>query len=111
LRADYGPARIRPALSGTDYFDNDHLDGNLGYYLFAGTQERVVGRNIFLDGNTFRDSPSVDKKVFVTDLQAGFSLFWSQSWRLDFSAVRRSREFDGQLAPDVIGTAAISMSL
>lgn len=111
LRADYGPARIRPALSGTDYFDGDHLDGDLGFYVFAGTQGRIVGRNIFLDGNSFRPSPSVDKKIFVADLQAGFSLFWSSAWRLDFSAVRRTREFDGQHSPDLIGTASIAFSL
>jgi hypothetical protein len=111
LRADYGPARIRPALSGTDYFDSDHLDGDLGFYVFAGAQGRVVGRNIFLDGNSFRPSPSVEKDTFVEDVQAGFSLFWSSAWRLDFSAVRRTREFVGQQSPDVIGTAAISFSL
>ncbi len=111
LRADYGPNRIRPALSGTDYFDGDHLDGDLGFYVFVGTQGRVVGRNIFLDGNSFRPSPSVDKHTFVGDAQAGFSLFWSSAWRLDFSAVRRTREFVGQHSPDVIGTAAIAFTL
>jgi Uncharacterized protein conserved in bacteria (DUF2219) len=40
LGADYGPVRIRPALSGTDYFDGDHLDEGKGYYFFAGTQAR-----------------------------------------------------------------------
>jgi len=111
LGADYGPARIRPALSGTDYFDGDHLDGKFGFYVFAGAQGRAVGRNIFLDGNSFRQSPSVDKKPLVGDVQAGVSMFWSDAWRLDFSAVRRSREFDGQLSPDVIGTATIAFSL
>ncbi|WP_158240718.1 lipid A deacylase LpxR family protein [Telmatospirillum siberiense] len=111
LRADYGPARIRPALSGTDYFDADHLDGDLGFYVFAGAQGRVVGQNIFLDGNSFRTSPSVDKRVFVADLQAGFSLFWSRSWRIDISGIRRTREYDGQHTPDVIGTATLSFSM
>jgi len=111
LGADYGPARIRPALSGTDYFDGDHLDGKLGYYLFAGAQGRVVGQNIFLDGNSFRQSPSVDKKVLVGDLQAGFSLFWSSDVQVIFSSVYRTREFDGQHSPDMIGTASIAFTL
>ena len=111
LRADYGPARIRPALSGTDYFDGTRLDGDLGFYVFAGAQGRVVGRNIFLDGNSFRQSPSVDKEPLVGDLQAGISVFWSNDWRLDVSAVRRTREFFGQQSPDVIGTATVSFSL
>jgi Uncharacterized protein conserved in bacteria (DUF2219) len=62
LGADYGPVRIRPALSGTDYFDAEDLDEGRGYYFFAGTQGRVVGRDIFLGGNSFRTSPSVSKK-------------------------------------------------
>ncbi|HXP97493.1 MAG TPA: lipid A deacylase LpxR family protein [Telmatospirillum sp.] len=110
LQADYGPARIRPAMSGTDYFDASHLDGDLGFYVFAGTQGRIVGQNIFLDGNSFRPSPSVNKKIFVADLQAGFSLFWSSAWRIDISGVRRTREYEGQTSPDVIGTATLSFS-
>jgi lipid A 3-O-deacylase len=110
LRADYGPARIRPALSGTDYFDGGHLDGKLGFYLFAGFQGRIVGQNIFLDGNSFRQSPSVDKKAFVGDLQVGASLFWSDDLRLNFSVMRRSREFDGQPAPDMVGTASLAFT-
>ncbi len=60
LGADYGPARVRPALSGTDYFDSTRVGDGLGGYFYIGTQGRVVGRNIFLDGNSFRQSPSVD---------------------------------------------------
>ena len=110
LHADYGPARIRPALSGTDYFDGSQLDGNLGFYFFLGVQGRAVGRNIFLDGNTFRQSASVAKKALVADFQGGFSMFWSTSIRLDFSVVRRTIEFVGQANPDEIGTAAVSFS-
>ena len=111
LHADYGPIRIRPSLSGTDYFDRDHLDGKLGWYFFAGAQGRVVGRNIFLDGNSFRsNTPSVPRKTFVADLQAGFSLFWSSAFRVDFSVVRRTEEFAGQHTPDEIGTAALAFS-
>src|SRR5207244_10781648 len=79
LGADYGPVRIRPALSGTDYFDADRLDEGKGYYFFVGTQGRIVGRNIFLDGNSYRTSPSVSKKNAVGDAQVGFSVLWSKS--------------------------------
>lgn len=111
LQADYGPARIRPALSGSDYFDSAHLDGDLGFYAFVGVQGRVVGQNIFLDGNTFRDSPNVERRIFVGDLQAGVSVFWSNAVQMIFSAAHRTREFDGQRSPDVIGTASIAFSL
>jgi lipid A 3-O-deacylase len=110
LGADFGQVRVRPALSGTDYFDADRLDGNWGYYFFVGAQGRAVGRNIFLDGNTFRSSRHVPKKALVADLQAGFSIFWSSALRVDFSVVRRTEEFVGQRTPDEIGTAAVAFS-
>ncbi len=110
LQADYGPIRIRPALSGTDYFDARALDEEVGFYFFAGGQGRVVGHNIFLDGNTFRHSLSVPKKNLVADLQAGFSLVWSASFRFDLSVVRRTEEFRGQRTPDETCTLAVAFS-
>jgi hypothetical protein len=110
LGMDYGAVRVRPALSGTDYVNADHADGDFGFYFYAGTQGRAVGRNIFLDGNSFRTSRSVPRKIWVADLQAGVALFWTAGIRLDFSVVRRTPEFEGQATPDVIGTAALSFS-
>src|SRR5260221_560997 len=110
LLADYGLVRVRPALSGTDYFDADKLDCGRGYYFFIGAQSRVVRHNIFLDGNTFRPSARVPKKTCVADLQAGFSALWSSTLRLDFSVVRRTQEFVGQHGLDEIGTAALTFS-
>ncbi len=110
LQADYGPARVRPALSGTDYFDASGLDNDMGWYLFAGTQGRVMGRDIFLDGNTFRTSRSVPKKTLVGDIEGGLALNWSQSVRVDFSVMQRSPEFKGQHGHDVLGTAALTFS-
>jgi hypothetical protein len=110
LEADYGPVRVRPALSGTDYFNPQYLDGDFGYYVYAGTQGRAVARNIFLDGNDFRESASVQHKTFVADFQTGVAIFWSSRLRADFSVVRRTREFVGQPHPDVIGTAALGFT-
>jgi hypothetical protein len=109
LDADYGPARITPALSGTDYVDATALPEYFGFYAFVGAEGRAVARNLFLDGNTFRGSRSVDKKALVGDLQAGVSLFWSNALRLDVMAMRRSPEFEGQGAPDILGTVGLSV--
>ena len=111
LGTDFGPTRVRPALSGTDYFDGDKAAPGLNGYFYVGTQGRVVGRNIFLDGNTFRTSPSVSKKILVADLDSGFVFLWSSRVRIDFSVVRRTEEFYGQRTPDVIGTAALNFAL
>ena len=96
LEADYGPEHMRPSLSGTNYFNSDALDGPFGFYFYIGAQGRAVARNIFLDGNTFEDSSSVDKKVFVGDVSGGLSLFWSSAVKFDTSVVYRSKELSGQ---------------
>ena len=80
-----------------------------GGYFCAGTQGRVVGRNIFLGGNSFRTSPSVSKKN-LGDAQAGFSVLWSKSLRLDISVALRTKEFQGQRTPDDICTAPLSFT-
>lgn len=96
LEADYGPARIRPALSGTPYFNSDYLDGPFGFYLFVGTQGRAVARNLFLDGNTFEDSNSVDSNALVGDLSGGLSMFWGDAVKLDAVVTYRTEEFEDQ---------------
>jgi lipid A 3-O-deacylase len=102
LLADYGQQRMRPATSGTSYFNAEAMDSPFGYYFYVSAQGRAVGRNIFLDGNTFGDSPSVDKKPLVGDLSAGVALFWSDNFRIDASATYRTKEFDGQADNRVI---------
>src|SRR3546814_665829 len=70
-RFDYGPPRLQPHTPGSEYFAPRGEEGDFGWYVFAGAEGRAVARNIFLAGNTFQDSPSVDKEVLVGDLSAG----------------------------------------
>jgi hypothetical protein len=65
------------------------------FYGFAGVDGRVLGHNIFLDGNTFEDSHSVDKELFVADLRAGVAVRYGPI-ELVGSAVHRTREFELQ---------------
>jgi len=112
IAADYGADRIRPGLSGTGWFDPDQLKGNLGWYLFLGAQSRAVGHNIFLDGNSFAQSPSVDKRIFVEDFMTGASIYWSQDVRLDFTVTERTKEFYGQQgAPNRFGGLNLAFQL
>lgn len=105
LPDDYGPPRIQPSLPSSGYFE---MQDKLSVYLFAGLDARAVARNIFLDGNTWRDSRSVDKKAFVGDAQIGFAVTYGAT-RLAFTHVFRSPEFEGQSDPDEFG--AISLSI
>lgn len=99
------PPRLSPALPGTGYFDTS--DRAWDWYLFAGVNGRLVVRNLFLDGNTFRDSPSVDKKHLVSDANAGLSLTLGAT-RIAYTLVYRTREFDGQDEPSVFGSVSLT---
>lgn len=104
LPADYGPPRIRPSLPGSDFFIPTK---ELGGYLFAGVEGRAVGRNIFLDGNSFEDSPSVDKEPFVGSLQFGAAMTWGEA-RLSYTHVMMTREFDTQAEAPQFGVVTVS---
>ncbi|WP_420403472.1 lipid A deacylase LpxR family protein [Nisaea sp.] len=88
---DYGPPRIQPSTPGSGYFEPT---GDFGWYLFAGIEGRLVGRNIFLDGNTFKDSPSVDKEIMVGDFTYGI-VFAVGRARVSLTQVVRTPEFSG----------------
>jgi len=104
---DFGPPLIRPNVSGPGYVDS--LD-EIGFYVFAGAEQRLIGRNIFLDGNTFAHSHSVNKKRFVRDLQIGTAILLGRMM-ISYSYVLRTKEFKGQLQPDKFGAFSLSFNL
>lgn len=103
LKADYGQPHIRPGASGTDYFNPYKIDDSWGAYLFVSAQGRAVAHNIFLDGNTWRDSRSVEANPFVADFTAGASLFWTNGLKIDYMAGVRTQEFEHQKRLDRLG--------
>lgn len=105
LPNDYGPPRIQPGLPGTADFSPV---SDFGWYLFAGIDGRVVARNIFLDGNTFRDSRRVDKYPLVGDLQFGLVMDWPDI-RVSYTHVLRTREFRSQDGRDDFGAISLSV--
>jgi hypothetical protein len=100
-----GPPRIRPSMPGAAHFQPPK--SGFGWYLFAGVEGRAVARNIFLDGNTFTDSHSVDKKTFVGDAQLGFALIFER-FRITYTQVLRTTEFDGQDNPHHFGALSLT---
>ena len=105
LRGDFGPPRLRPGPPGSRSFTA--IDG-LTWYFFAGFEGRAVLRNIFLDGNTFGESHSVDKEPFVADAWIGWAFSVSQV-RLAANYVTRTREFHGQETSDHFGALTFSV--
>lgn len=92
----FGPDTIEPGgamLQRTRLYDNGTARSAPEWYVFAGFDARLVGRNIFLDGNTFRDSASVDRRAFVYDITGGVSLRIAPL-RISLTHVQRSPEFN-----------------
>lgn len=113
LRADYGLPRIEPGPTGTAYFDAKALApaSRFGWSLFLGAEGRAVARNIFLDGNSFRSSPSVSKHVFVGELEAGAAAFYADWLRLSYTYAFRTPEFAHQRGGDSFGALTLSAIL
>jgi hypothetical protein len=108
LPSDYGPPRIRPGLSGSDFFLSDSDTGrSFGWYFFAGADGRAVAHDIFLDGNSFATSLSVQKKTLVADFQAGLAVI-VYGVRITASEVIRTEEFVGQHGNDQFGSISLS---
>ncbi len=101
------PPRVKPAMSGTGYFDTPE-GSNWNWYLFGGVDGRAVARNIFLDGNSFDDdSPSVDKNIFVGDAVVGIA-FTLYDYRLSYTANYRTKEFEDQPDDTFFGSITLT---
>jgi len=83
-------------------------DYRFGGYIHGGVDGRLVFHNIFLDGNTWRDSHSVTKRPFMGDAKAGFVVVLKRV-ELGFTYVFRSREFNDQATTDAFGSASLAI--
>ena len=113
IPTDFGDAIIRPA--GDTNAPSSPRDPRLSrkyafsLYAFSAVSGRAVLRDIFLDGNTFTDSHSVDKKYFIADFCAGVSLIIYR-FKLSYAHVFRTKEFDSQKGNHSFGSITLSFS-
>ncbi len=104
LPADFGSNLIRPSGDSAP----DKIRPGWGVFLFGAFDARAVARDITLDGNTFKDSPSVDKRPFVADLYGGIGV--SSPWiQLRYAQVVRTKEFKGQRDSQVFGSISATV--
>lgn len=116
LPPDFGYSVIRPggvtqvnALrdSGESGASQARRREGFSLYAFAGVDARLVAHDVFLDGNTFRDSHEVDSRPFVADLMAGITLGWRGA-KLSLANVLRTREFRNQPRDHRFGSITLS---
>ena len=94
---------VQPFDWGTIFIPTKELGG----YLFTTIAERAVGRNIFLDGNTFRDGPHVNKETLVGSLQVGAAATYGQA-RLSYTQVFMGKEYTTQQHSAEFGVLTLS---
>jgi len=80
-----------------------------GWYAWIGADAHAIARNVFVQGNTFRDSAGVELRPYGIDAQAGIAAAWPTA-RVGFTLVHRSREFVGQGGADKFGQLALSFA-
>lgn len=105
LHRDLSPPSIGPGFPGLAIFQPHEKQS---WYLFLGLEGRMVLRDIFLDGNSFRDSHRVEKQYVVGDLQYGLAWLLDET-RISISNMRRSREYVGQ--PENTRYGAINLTV
>ncbi len=108
LPDDFGPGRLADVAAATGGPAN-----GFSCYLFGRAAGRAVEHNLFLDGNTFRDSHRVGTKPLVGEVQAGLSIGYRQdNWHaaLTYSQTYLTEEFDGQNGSDAYGAIVLSVT-
>ncbi|WP_027859207.1 lipid A deacylase LpxR family protein [Marinobacterium jannaschii] len=113
LPQDFGTAALRPggdnaAPGRTD--DRFHLRKRaraMGLHAFISSDARFVVQDIFLDGNTFEDSHSIDKEYLVGEISIGVAAIY-EGWKVSFARVHRSKEFKNQREGHNFGSISIS---
>ena len=113
LPDDFGTSAISPAtttstpVDGTQSAERSRFD--LGLYVFASVDGRAVAHNIFLDGNTFGNSPSVKHRELVADLSVGVAVNYKNT-KFAYAFVYRTEEFYGQNEAQVFGTVSVNFA-
>lgn len=107
LKNDIGAPTISPGFPGIPAF---RPNPTFNWYIFTGIEGRLIARNIFLDGNTFTDSHSVEKKDFVSDVIIGIAFHYKEI-RISISNMFRSKEFEGQLERTQFGTINLTIGI
>lgn len=112
IPSDFGTSAVRSGgdnfAPASDWRQANTGPANLGLHLFALLDAKLVAHDIFLDGNTFRNSHSVDKEYWVGETALGVSLHLDEI-KISYAQIYRSREFKKQDRHHSYGSLSISV--
>ena len=104
LDKSFGVPAVAPSQGSRIFFEKD---SGFNWYVFANLEGRLMAYNMLLDGTTFEDSHSVDRRPWVGDAQLGLAVSWDR-WQLTYSSVWRTHEFESQDDGDQFGSITLS---
>lgn len=105
---DFGPGRLLDYRDATGAWA---LDDGWGLYGYARLGGRAVGRNIFLDGNTFADSRSTDPERLVGELEVGVRGAFDLAGgvlEIGYAWTFFTHEYRAQASSDTVGAWTLS---
>ncbi len=108
LPDDFGPGRLGDVAAATG--GPTQGGGGYGFIRVAG---RVVEHDLFLEGNSYKNSHGVDAQTLVGEIQAGIEAYYHyDGWRLGagYSQTFVSEQFEGQDGSDSFGALTLSAS-
>ena len=88
LDSDFGPARIRPGLTGSDAYTNTRP---IAWYFFAGLDGQAVGYDISIDGTKPESSDGATRAPFIGEAEAGFAIMILK-FRISYTQVFQTEE-------------------
>lgn len=107
LPDDFGTDPLRPGGDNRAPGPARTPERRLRWHTFLAADLRLVGRDITLDGNTWKDSHSIPRHDGVAEISFGAAITWDR-WKLAYANVRRTREFKGQSPRPIYGTFTLS---
>lgn len=106
LPDNFGSAPLLPAAVNTAPERSRDYSRSLRMHGFVILDLQLVAHDITLDGNSGKDSRSVDRKPLVAELGVGVAATYGK-WQIAFARYLRSREFDGQSENSQLGSLTI----
>ena len=110
LPDDFGPDQLQHIGSFTGLGQTQPWGG----YIFTRISGKAVEHNLFLEGNTWKDSAGVDEEPLVGEFQFGFGLQFrkSDNFTIDvtYSQIYLTEEFEDQDGHHGYGTISLSFT-
>ncbi len=103
IPGDFGPRRVFDIGSAAP-----DPEGRWGWYAYARGHGRAVQHNITLDGNTYRDSRSVDKENFIGEFEFGFVGTLGEHLMLGWGWTAVSDEYENDNSLDSYATVSVT---